>query len=341
MRRAPEAPPAAAPLLVFPPPPETARVQYLGAINSAADLPVSRGGFAEFVLGPQISHFPIAKPINAELHGSRLYICDTVFNRVLVYDLVSGATSALVGDSGSGKISQPNNLCFDAAGNLYVADKVRQAILIYGPDGQFLRAWGRPGQMAPVDVKAGAEYLYVCDIMNHAIEMWDLETGEPRRTIGGKGSADGQFSNPTNLALDDQGNLYVADSFNFRVQKFSAEGEYLASFGSHGNGWGQFALPKGLDVDGHGRIYVADARFCNVQVFDDQHRLLLFFGAPGAANGNLDLPAGLRVYPWPDAIPWFNDRVAPDFDPEYLVLVVSQKGAGFLNFYAVARTVGS
>ena len=52
--------------------------------------------------------------------------------------------------------------------------------------------------------------------------------------------------------------------------------------------------------------------------------------------GNLDLPAGIRVYPWP-SIAWLSKRVANSFDSEFLAIVVSQKGAGFINFFAVAR----
>jgi hypothetical protein len=89
-------------------------------------------------------------------------------------------------------------------------------------------------------------------------------------------------------------------------------------------------------VDGQGRLYVADARFANVQIFDPKGRLLLFFGGPGKDLGNLDVPAGVRVYPWPP-IPWLARRVAPGFDPEYLVIVVNQRGEGKINFFAVSR----
>jgi sugar lactone lactonase YvrE len=336
--RTPEPVAAPAAPLFFPPPPAPARVLYLGAINSAQDLPSRRGGFADFVLGPEPRRFPLAKPSNALLAGHKLYITDTTFNRVFIYDLVSGEASAPAGDRGNGKIGQPNNIDLDEAGNLYVADKLRQAVLVFGPDGAFLHAWGRPGEVAPVDVKVGAKYLYVCDIDGNQIELWDRATGELVKVVGELGNAPGEFFKPTHLALDGEGNVYVTDAFNFRVQKFSPEGVLLGAFGRHGDALGSFALPKGIGVDGRGRIYVADSRFCNVQIFDPEFRLLLFFGGPGVDNGNLDLPAGLRVVPWPGDIPLLNERLTPGFDPEFLAIVVSQKGAGFINFFAVART---
>ncbi|MDK2970500.1 MAG: hypothetical protein PWP23_255 [Candidatus Sumerlaeota bacterium] len=328
--------PAAAPV-IFPPPPAPARVQYLGSISTPADLPKPQGGFADFVLGPQPVLYPLAKPISATLRGSRLYVCDTILNSVLMYDLATGEARPLVGDRGIGKIQQPNNLCFDAEGRLYVADKVRQAVLVYAADESFLAAWGRPGEAAPVAVAVYGDELFVCDPEEHEIEVWSRRDGSLLRTFGGLGSEPGKFFLPTQIAADAGGSLYVTDTGNFRVQKVTREGEALMVVGGPGRVLGKFAWPKGLDVDGRGRLYVADSRFANVQIFDPEGRLLLFFGAPGADGGNLDLPAGLRVMPWPDDLRWLNERVIDGFAPEFLVIVVSQKGEGFVNFFAVAR----
>jgi len=53
-------------------------------------------------------------------------------------------------------------------------------------------------------------------------------------------------------------------------------------------------------------------------------------------KGQQDLPAGLRVHPWPSGVAWFEQRLAKGFNPSALVIVVSQKGAGFINFFALA-----
>ena len=333
------APPVARerPLVLFPLPPEKPRVQYLGSLSSTADLPSHQSKFAEFLLGPPEVRHPLLKPINALLSGSKLYICDTMLNTVVVYDLVSGDSHVLAGDRGIGKIQQPNNLAIDDEGRLLVADKARGAVLVYGPDERYLHAWGRPGEVAPVAVAAARDVLYVCDVKDHEIEVWDRRTGGFLRSFGGKGNTPGLLLYPTYVALGPDGSVYVTDTGNFRVQKFSPKGEPLMQFGRHGDAMGQFAWPKGLDLDGHGRLYVADARFANVQIFDGSNgRLFLFFGGPGEDRGNLDLPAGLRVCPWP-AIPWLTERVMPGFDPEYLVIVVNQWQSHLINFFAVAR----
>lgn len=326
--------------ILFPPPPATAHVQYLGSVSSQADLPNTRGGFAEFILGPALPVYPLAKPISAVLHGSRLYICDTIFNSVLVYDLDSGQVHPLAGDRGMGKIKQPNNLAVDDAGRLYVADRERQAILVYNADESFDTALGHPGEAWPVAVAVDGDELFVCDRDEHEIEVWDRRSGTVLRRFGGLGNDPGKFMIPTALALDGAGHVYVTDTGNFRVQKLTVEGEPLDVIGGPGRTLGKFAWPKGLDVDGNGRLYVADSRFANVQIFNAEGRLLLFFGGPGPEAGNLDLPAGVTAHPWPAGVAWLNERLMPGFDPDTLVIVVSQQGQGLVNFFAVAREKG-
>lgn len=324
------------PALMFPAPPERARIQYLGSISSQDDLPPVRSGFADFVLGPPASNYPLAKPIAATLRGSRLYVCDTVVNSVLVYDLESGDVHLLRGNRGAGKIKQPNNLDFDAEGRLYIADRDRQAVLVYDAEENFVTALGHPGECKPVAVAVSGDELVVCDRDEHEIEVWNKADGAVKRRFGGLGGEAGQFLIPTQVAVDDAGHVYVTDTGNFRVQKLTLDGQHVATYGGMGRGLGQFAWPKGLDVDSRGRLYVGDSRFANIQIFDDQGRLLLFFGGPGPDGGNLDLPAGVRVVPWAE-VRWLRERLEAGFDPESLVIVVSQQGQGFINLFAVAR----
>lgn len=332
---APSAPPAGP--VLFPPPPEAARVQYLGSITSAKDLPNHRSRFTDFILGPEPEKVSPVKPNKALLVGNRLYICDTVLNTVLVLDLVSGEVRALEGDAGNGKIKQPNSITRDEEGNFYIADKVRQAVLVYDAKEQFVRALGHPGESAPVDVAVGAKAIYICNIDKNRIEIWDKQTGAVQKMFGERGSVPGKFYMPSHVALDHEGNVYVTDTGNFRVQKFSPEGEHLMTIGGHGDAFGKFAWPKGIDIDNNGRIYVVDSRFFNVQIFDPQGKLLLFFGGPGRDNGCLEIPSGLTVQPWPSDVPWLSSRLSGGFDPEFLATVVSQQGEGMVNFFAIAR----
>lgn len=329
--------PVAVPDVVFPPPPETARVQYLGSVSSQADLPARQSGFADYILGASPIQVALAKPLCAKLHGSRVYVGDTVLNTVQIFDLATGEAHSLAGDRGTGKIQQPNSLDFDAEGRLYVADRLRQAVLVYNADETFAAALGHPGECRPVAVAVAGDELFVCDRDEHEIEVWNRADGTVLRRFGSQGKEPGQFSIPTAIALDTAGSIYVTDTGNFRVQKLSPTGEHLKTFGGPGRSFGRFAWPKGIAVDMHDRLYVVDSRFANVQLFDDQGRLLMFFGGPGPDAGNLDLPAGLSIVPWPADLPWLRDRLKPGFQPESLAVVVSQQGQGLINFFAIAR----
>src|SRR5262249_20323023 len=88
---------------------------------------------------------------------------------------------------------------------------------------------------------------------------------------GGQGNGRGQFEHPRGLAVDKSGNLYVADTGNARIQKFSPEGKFLASFGKRGKQEGELEEPNGIAVDSSGNVFVVDA---------SNHKVLKF-GADG------------------------------------------------------------
>src|SRR3989304_4859767 len=71
-------------------------------------------------------------------------------------------------------------------------------------------------------------------------------------SFGTLGSGDGQFHDPSGVAVDSGGNIYVADTVNNRIQKFDSNGNFLLSFGSFGSGDGQFNSPFGVEVDSGG-----------------------------------------------------------------------------------------
>ena len=93
------------------------------------------------------------------------------------------------------------------------------------------------------------------------------------------------------------GRLYVVDGGNFRVQIFSADGQYVGSFGSIGVTRGQFSRPKGIDTDPDGNIYVTDSAFGNFQIFSPAGELLLFIGTRSESPepAKYMLPAGIAV----------------------------------------------
>ena len=105
----------------------------------------------------------------------------------------------------------------------------------------------------------------------------------------------GKFWNPHEAALGPDGNLYVADRFNHKVQVFNQEGAFLRQWGSFGNKPGEFSEPTGIHVAPNGKVYVCEAVGCRVQVFDAQGKFLQAMGQSGSAVGRLDYPHGVTV----------------------------------------------
>lgn len=96
------------------------------------------------------------------------------------------------------------------------------------------------------------------------------------RTIGDVYTLDENlaFNSPSDLVMDDAGNMYILDSGNCRIQKFDPEGKYLASFGREGQGPGEFQSPTSLDIDAEGNLIVADRRSRKIQTFTKEGGLL-------------------------------------------------------------------
>ena len=112
---------------------------------------------------------------------------------------------------------------------------------------------------------------------------------------GTPGSGNGQFYNPYDAAVDGDGNVYVVDYGNSRIQKFDGDGGYLTQWGGYGSGNGQFNNPVGVAIDGDGNVYVADYNNNRIQKFDGDGGYLTQWGTPGSGNGQFSSPFGVAV----------------------------------------------
>jgi DNA-binding beta-propeller fold protein YncE len=144
------------------------------------------------------------------------------------------------------------------------------------------------------------------------------------RTFSEAGSEPGQLFHPTNLSIAPDGSVYVTDTTNFRVQQFSADGEFIRVIGAQGMSYGTFSRPKGVALDRDENLYVVDAAFQNVQILGPDAYPLMAFGNAGSERWSINLPTVVKIdY---DNVEYFQEYVAPGFDIQYLVLVASQYG---------------
>jgi DNA-binding beta-propeller fold protein YncE len=97
------------------------------------------------------------------------------------------------------------------------------------------------------------------------------------------------------IAADDSGYVYVADTINNRVQKFTNTGTFVTKWGSSGSTKGLFDSPYALAADAAGHVYVADAGNDRVQKFDSDGTFLRKWGTSGSGDGQLANPLGIAV----------------------------------------------
>ena len=100
--------------------------------------------------------------------------------------------------------------------------------------------------------------------------------------------------------MDSLGTIYVADTFNSRIQKFDSSGVFLIKWGTSGTGNGQFYNPVGVAADGVGNVYVTDYVYPNnrVQKFNSSGVFQAKWGPIGTGNGQFQIPWGVSQTPW-------------------------------------------
>jgi DNA-binding beta-propeller fold protein YncE len=310
----------------FPPPPDAPHLQFLTAFSSEKDLREGKGeGFLSYVTGETPPERPIGKPYGVAFRDKKLYVCDTG-GRLLKADLETRRITAM-DTQGPGALKVPLNIAFDSDGTMYVADSVRNQVVLFDANENFVTAVCDKTTMKPRDVAVGSDRFYVADIENHCVHVYDktartLLFDVPRSEEGT--NDDKKLFLPTNVALDSQGHLYVSDTGAFRVQVYDKDGKFIRTVGRYGDNVGEFSRIKGIAVDRDNLLYAVDAAAQVVQIFDDQGRLLMWFGEPKASKVGLELPAKVLVdY---DHVGLFQKYAAPDFQVEHLVVVISQFG---------------
>ena len=140
--------------------------------------------------------------------------------------------------------------------------------------------------------------IEVSDPATFSADPAELEIPEPHLitepthagSFGSMGAGDGQLRAPGGIAVDPQGNLWVVDKTNNRIQKFDPTGKFLAKFGSTGSGDGQFNRPTAIAVAANGDLLVTDAGNSRVQRFSSTGIFIAKFGSKGTGNGQFGAP---------------------------------------------------
>ncbi len=314
------------PALFYPPLPNDPRLQYLTTLSeAAAPKAAAKTGLDAFLFGKEEVKPGrlIARPYGVAIYQGEVFVTDMEGAGYGVFELETG-TTRFVRPEGAGALKKAANITIDTDGTRYITDTLSGQVLAYDRQDRFLRAYGKTNQFKPADVAIVDDRLYITDLLNHQVQVLDKSSGELLFSFGEKGVEDGQFVHPNSLALGSGGTIWVVDTNNFRVQQFSLEGEYLNTVGSVGLSPGTFARPKGLAVDRDDVLYIVDTATTKIQILDEESTPLMYVGRAGNEPHDLYLPTVIKIdY---DNLEYFQKYAHPDFELEYLVLVVNQYG---------------
>ncbi len=316
-------------IVVYPSPPDTARIQYLTSFSSSVDITGERSPFMRFILGEDLGK-PIIKPYGISIYKGKIYICDTILGGLEIVDL-NKRTFDYFRPSGMGILKKPINCFVDEQGNLYVADTGRKQVVVFNPDLTYKASFGNPETMRLTDVFVKNDSVWVCDMKAHTVRVFSAKNyKELFRFPEEKPKTDPFLSSPTNLFVTDK-YVYVSDFGSFKIKVYTKKGELVRTVGSYGKVLGQFVRPKGIAVDKNDILYVVDAGFENVQLFDAQGNLLMFFGESYEKPGDMWLPAKVIIdY---DNFQYFEKYVYKGFKLKYLIFVTNQYGPDKVNVY--------
>lgn len=165
----------------------------------------------------------------------------------------------------------------DSADNIWAVDKGSDMVIKFAPSGRVAMVFGRRKESADDEA-----------------EPW-AHVDPPLPPV------DGLFRQPTDVAWDSRGNIYISDGYiNSRVAKFDRNGDWVKSWGEHGTGPGQFRTPHAIAVDRNDQVYVGDRANRRIQVFDADGRFLRMFTIdvpppPGSRPVNGNTPSGERL----------------------------------------------
>ena len=207
-----------------------------------------------------------------------------------------------------GQVTEAWGIAVDANENVWVADQNHNLlegvnysrIEIFSPHGALEGYFGaegkNPDQMQfPTAVALDPRgNVWIADLYNSRIDRWKVPSPWPptfANTVGTKGSGNGQFNEPSGVAVEPGNGVVVAvDYLNNKVQELTASGEFIRSFGSGGSGPGQFKGANGVATDASGNIWVADTGNNRIQKFTEAGAFVRSIGTEGTGSGQFKFP---------------------------------------------------
>lgn len=277
--------------LVWPAPPDTARIRWAGAFDRAKAAAPSFGERLRRLLtgGSTSSALRLVRPTDVYAEDSaRVYVTDAAQASVFVMDR-SGRTLRSLALPGATGPARPLGIGGDGRGHLYVTDPPGRRVVVMTRDGAFVRAFGGRGVLLnPVDVAVdtAANVAWVADSHLHQILAFDAQG----RVVHRLGLQHGDANAKPVEAEDPK---TAADRSIAEVHRAAAGSRDVRE--NRGGGEGEFLYPCGVAVAADGRLYVCDGLNARVQVFERDGRFVRSFGRLGDVPGAFARPKGIAL----------------------------------------------
>jgi DNA-binding beta-propeller fold protein YncE len=313
---APAAPPPDFTKIEFPPAPAVPRMKYMDYFSyEKAELPKEKkeqkkagwmdrlaGVSPDSDKGPGVEkrRFQLLEPYGIAVDSTGLlYVADTKVGAVFIFNTENNDL-VLIKHGVEAHFKSIFGLAMDDNDTLLVSDGDARHVLVFDSKHKLLTMFGDGEMQNPNGMAFDFEnrFLYVADPALDQVLVYDADSYKLIRKIGTTGknhtlTDPGNFSKPANVAVDKDGNLYVTDTLNDRVEVFDADGNYIRTWGKNGDGPGDFARPKGIAIDSDGHVWVADAMLNRLQVFTSDGQLLMAVGGFGIMPGQFEALTGL------------------------------------------------
>ncbi len=221
--------------------------------------------------------------------NGHIYVTDAGGYCFKIFD-ANGNLIKKVGTPGSdnGQFNYPQGIDVDSeTGEIYVVDSNNGRLSIFDAEGGFKRSYGTvggyPGAFYTPKGISVRDKIYACNTRNHGLAVFEKakfklighfgDLGDDPENLA-RGSQDYHFRIVTDVAVSENGNMYIVDSKHGQVKVLSPDGGFLFKFSDNGSGAGQLNFPEGIAIDSRQNIYVCDTINGRIQRFSPDGELL-------------------------------------------------------------------
>lgn len=206
-----------------------------------------------------------------------------------------------IGSQGTkqGLFFKPHGVAVTSNNYILVTDCHNHRIQQFAMNGECIKVIGCKGKeplqfMHPrgINIHPSGKVL-IAECTGDCIQVLNPDLSYSHR-MGGRGTA-GQFQYPYDVACDRQGMVYIADSWNNCIHKFTVDGVPVIKFGSKGSGKGELSEPSSIAIDSRDFVYVTEKQNHRLSIFTCSGEFLHSFGSKGRAFGQFINPCGVAV----------------------------------------------